>query len=74
MTEPRIVPTPFPLRQQPGRRIEQLAWQADKLREAFDLGGRPFADMSEANQVHTALGHPPIPLAAAVDITEPKER
>lgn len=54
MTAPRIIPTTFPLPH--AHRMEQPTWIAEKLREAFELGGRPTNDMAEANAVYAALG------------------
>lgn len=54
MTAPRIIPTSFPLPH--AHRMEQPTWCADKLREAFTLGGKPMSDMDEANRVYAAVG------------------
>lgn len=54
MTAPRIIPTTFPLPH--AHRMELPTWIAEKLREAFELGGRPTSDMDEANAVYAAVG------------------
>ena len=54
MTAPRIIPTTLPLHH--AHRMEQPTWIAEKLREAFELGGRSTSDMAEANAVYAALG------------------
>lgn len=54
MSLPRILPTSFPLRHD--AQPDLPTWCADKLREAFDLGGRPHSDFVEADRVYAALG------------------
>lgn len=54
MSAPRIIPTTFPLAHT--HRMEFATWAADRVREAFTLGGRPMSDMDEANRVYATVG------------------